>query len=79
MVITDEQYRFFKFCMENDNTKSERQRNYFSKAISEYEAEKDENIDIYNFNFVMSDWSFGDYLDFLMIGGLTTMVYNIYF
>jgi|GEM_PF-2535222 len=70
MVITDEQYRFFKFCMENDNTKSERQRNYFSKAISEYEAEN---------QLVDTGLNWIDYIEFLMIGGLTTMVYNLYF
>ncbi len=36
-MITDEQYRFYNFCLENDRTKSERQKNYFLKSIEEYE------------------------------------------
>lgn len=71
MAITDEQYRFFKFCIDNNNTKSERQLNYFSKAIKEYESENYKVIDK-SFNWI-------DYFEFFMVGIMTTFLYNIYF
>lgn len=71
MTITAEQYRFFKFCLENNNTKSERQLNYFTKAINEYESE--------NCEIIPKGLNWIDYFEFLTIGIITIVMYNVYF
>lgn len=68
MTITAEQYRF---CLENNNTKSERQLNYFSRAISEYESENGEVI--------QKGLCWIDYFEFMMVAVMTTVAYIVYF
>ena len=73
MVITAEQYKFYKRCIENNDTKSERQMNYFKRTAEEYELNeeyKNENKPI------QQGWYCIDYVEILFVGILTCMVYN---
>jgi hypothetical protein len=64
-MIRDNQYKFFKFCLETGDLKSERQREYFTKAVEEYEIENglNEEQDDYENSFW---WDFME----LFISGL---------
>ena len=66
-MISEDQYRFYKFCLENDRTKSERQKSYFKKCVEKYklfeeETEYDEEIE-----YVHDGFNWIDYMEIIFL------------
>ena len=67
-MIRDNQYKFFKFCLETGDLKSERQREYFTKAVEEYEIENGLNEE-YEYEYENENTFWWDFME-LFISGL---------
>ncbi len=65
-MIKENQYNFFKFCLETGDLKSQRQKEYFTRAVEEYEFENGINQEI---ETEEDDPFWWDYIE-IIIGGL---------
>jgi hypothetical protein len=73
-MIKDNQYKFFKFCLETGDLKSQRQKEYFTRAIEEYEIENEinqENQDV--------DTNWWDYIEIIISGLIIGATVNYMF
>ncbi len=77
-MISEDQYRFYKFCLELGNLKSERQKVYFSKAIKEYENEIEEENnrfeEMYDEGFLLWDFVELGFLGMILGAGVNYLV-----
>jgi hypothetical protein len=73
-MIKDNQYKFFKFCLETGDLKSQRQKEYFTRAIEEYEIENEINQENQG---VDTNW--WDYIEIIISGLIIGATVNYMF